>query len=86
MGFDPRPSVWGQGVGRALIAAGTEHLAAAGFEEATLWTEHRNQRPRRFYGAAGWRSMVLSDTAPIEEPNFGELRYRLILRDARQQR
>jgi GNAT superfamily N-acetyltransferase len=48
------PSVWGQGTGRALLAAGTEQLAGR-FNVATLWTEHRNHRPLEFYRAAGWR-------------------------------
>lgn len=50
--FYTRPSVWG--VGRALLAAAMARLAAAGFTEATLWTEHRNHRPLRVYRAAGW--------------------------------
>jgi GNAT superfamily N-acetyltransferase len=49
------PSVWGRGVGQVLLAAAVAHLAGAGFEEATLWTEQRNHRPLRFYRAAGWR-------------------------------
>jgi L-amino acid N-acyltransferase YncA len=48
------PSVWGRGVGQALLAAAVTQLAASGFKEATLWTEHRNHRPLRFYRAAGW--------------------------------
>jgi GNAT superfamily N-acetyltransferase len=49
------PSVWGRGVGQALLASAVAHLAGSGFEEATLWTEQRNHRPLRFYRAAGWR-------------------------------
>jgi len=48
------PSMWRLGVGRALLSAAVARLAACGFREATLWTEHRNYRPLRLYRAAGW--------------------------------
>ena len=47
------PRTWGSGAGRALLAAGEAALREAGCAEATLWTEERNERPRRFYEAAG---------------------------------
>src|SRR4051794_33043046 len=50
------PRTWGNGIGRLLLAAGEEALRAAGCREATLWTEERNERPRRVYEAAGWRT------------------------------
>jgi GNAT superfamily N-acetyltransferase len=53
--FHTLPRVWGEGVGRALLAAVEDTLRAAGCEEATLWTEERNERPLRVYAAAGWR-------------------------------
>jgi GNAT superfamily N-acetyltransferase len=49
------PRVWGSGLGRELLAAGESALRDSGGSEATLWTEERNERPRRFYEAAGWR-------------------------------
>ncbi len=52
--FYTHPSVWGSGVGRALMSAAVKRLGELGFQEATLWTEHRNFRPRRFYELAGW--------------------------------
>ena len=52
--FYTHPSVWGQGVGRSLMAAAIARLRELGCSEATLWTEHRNDRPRRFYERAGW--------------------------------
>ena len=48
------PRTWGKGVGRALLTAGEAALREAGCTAATLWTEERNERPRRFYEAAGW--------------------------------
>jgi GNAT superfamily N-acetyltransferase len=50
------PRAWGSGAGRALLAAGETALRDNGCTEATLWTEERNERPRRFYEAAGWRT------------------------------
>jgi ribosomal protein S18 acetylase RimI-like enzyme len=48
------PIAWGQGLGRALMSAALEHLAAAGYGEATLWVLDTNARARRFYAAAGF--------------------------------
>jgi GNAT superfamily N-acetyltransferase len=50
------PRAWGRGVGSALLAAGEAALRESGCAEATLWTEERNERPRRVYEAAGWRT------------------------------
>ncbi len=50
------PRAWGRGLGRALLAAGEAALREAGCSEAKLWTEERNERPRRVYEAAGWRT------------------------------
>jgi GNAT superfamily N-acetyltransferase len=70
------PRVWGSGLGRELLAAGEAQLREAGCSEATLWTEERNERPRRFYEAAGW---VLDGEARERVWNgapLRELRYR----------
>ena len=50
------PRAWGSGAGRALLAAGEAALRESGCAEATLWTEERNERPRRVYETAGWRT------------------------------
>jgi GNAT superfamily N-acetyltransferase len=79
------PSVWGTGAGQALLSAAAEYLAASGFKEATLWTEHRNERPLRFYRHAG----RMLDGTERRRTHGGtellELRHRLILSDLRQQ-
>ena len=49
-----RPDAWGHGLGRQLIAAAVERMAAAGFTQATLWVLDGNARARRFYDAGGW--------------------------------
>jgi GNAT superfamily N-acetyltransferase len=48
------PEAWGTGLGRELMAASVEHLAAAGHSAATLWVLESNARARRFYARAGW--------------------------------
>ena len=76
------PSVWGTGVGQALLAAAAEWLAKSGFKEATLWTEHRNDRPLRFYQAGGWRLDGAERRRTYRGTELLELRHRLTLRDA----
>jgi GNAT superfamily N-acetyltransferase len=48
------PDAWGTGLGRQLMAAALERLAAEGFAQATLWVLDSNARARRFYEAGGW--------------------------------
>jgi GNAT superfamily N-acetyltransferase len=70
------PSVWGQGVGHALHDTAVERLAAAGFEDATLWTAEENHRPRRIYERAGWAADGTVRTRHMYGVDFVELRYR----------
>jgi ribosomal protein S18 acetylase RimI-like enzyme len=48
------PDAWGKGMGRQLLDAAIERLAAEGFGLATLWVLDSNIRARRFYEAGGW--------------------------------
>jgi GNAT superfamily N-acetyltransferase len=48
------PARWGKGVGRDLLAAGEEALAAAGHWRALLWVLDGNTRARAFYERQGW--------------------------------
>jgi ribosomal protein S18 acetylase RimI-like enzyme len=52
--LDVDPGHWGQGTGRALLAAATAALAGQGLGEAVLWVLPGNARARRLYEAAGW--------------------------------
>jgi GNAT superfamily N-acetyltransferase len=72
-----RPTLWGLGIGQALLAAGIEHVRASGFKEATLWTERRNHRPVRFYAAAGWRPDGAERHRTYGGTQLVELRYRI---------
>jgi ribosomal protein S18 acetylase RimI-like enzyme len=47
------PERWGTGVGRALMTAARDALAAAGNTELRLWVLTDNVRARRFYERAG---------------------------------
>ena len=49
--FYTHPRVWGQGIGRALLAAAEEAISC---EQAFVYTEERNHRPLRIYREAGW--------------------------------
>ena len=73
------PAVWGRGVGRALMAAALEELAAAGFTTATLWTAEANARPRAVYARAGWRPDGATRRKTFLGVTFTELRYRIAL-------
>jgi len=75
--FYTHPSVWGCGAGRALISAAITRLAELGFTEATLWTEHRNHRPRRFYERAGWTLDGAERRRDFRGIELLELRYRI---------
>lgn len=70
------PEAWGKGLGRKLLAAAVEHLAAAGYSQATLWVLDSNARARRFYAKAGWAE----DGAVKQDDRLGfpitEVRYR----------
>ena len=50
-----RPDAWRRGVGRRLMTAALEDLAA-GFGEAILWTWADLEPAGRFYEATGWRA------------------------------
>jgi hypothetical protein len=34
---------------------GLDELRTRGFAQAVLWTEERNERPRRVYARGGWK-------------------------------
>lgn len=72
-------SMWGQGVGRALLASAIDALRESGFTEATLWTSPDNHRPRRIYEAAGWTLDGRTRDKPWREASWRDLRYRITL-------
>ena len=76
------PRVWGSGIGRELLAAGEAALRESGCTEARLWTEERNERPRRFYAAAGWQTDGGVRERIWNGARLRELRYRKALSSA----
>jgi GNAT superfamily N-acetyltransferase len=75
------PSRWSAGVGRALLAHALETLATSGCREAVLWTEERNERPRRIYETAGWRLDGASRVRDFLGCRIRELRYSIAVAD-----
>jgi GNAT superfamily N-acetyltransferase len=73
------PKVWGQGVGRALLATSVDRLRAVGCSIGVLWTAEANDRPRRIYETAGWRPDGIRRTRVWRGTVFEELRYLLDL-------
>ena len=55
-GLYVHPVHWRRGVGRRLLHAAIDELAADGFETATLWTLADSEASRAFYEALGWRT------------------------------
>jgi ribosomal protein S18 acetylase RimI-like enzyme len=74
------PSHFGQGVGRALMAAATRELRDLGFDEAVLWVMPGNARARRFYERAGWTCDGTTKSEVIRGADVDEVRYRRSLR------
>lgn len=70
------PDFWGQGVGKALMRAGSESLRGFGFTEATLWVLGTNERARRFYEAVGWAPDGASKRDDSRGFPITEVRYR----------
>lgn len=72
------PSVWGRGVGRALMAAVLDDLAAGGSTVVSLWVLEGNQRGIAFYERAGFTAT--GDRAPCRAADLTEIRYSRPLR------
>ena len=71
-----RSEIWGQGLGRELMAAALSHLTAGGFTSAILWVLATNDRARRFYEAGGWERDGAERTELIGGARLAEVRYR----------
>jgi GNAT superfamily N-acetyltransferase len=73
------PAAWGKGVGRLLMDAALARLAEAGCREARLWTEERNERPRRVYERYGWTLSGRRRERKVDGCPLVELGYRIAL-------
>ncbi|MGH3493243.1 MAG: GNAT family N-acetyltransferase [Sciscionella sp.] len=74
------PTVWGRGVGHALMAAAERTLHAGGFSFATLWVLQGNLRAMRFYTHAGWVPDGIVKDDAVGGAAIRDLRYRRELR------
>jgi GNAT superfamily N-acetyltransferase len=73
------PRAWGNGIGRRLLERATWELLAAGYREAVLWTEARNERALAIYQANGWRPDGAVDEREYLGVPIRNLRHRLDL-------
>lgn len=73
------PAVWRCGVGRRLLTAGREALAAAGHRRAHLWVLAGNTGAEHFYRADGWAPDGARRTDTVFGATVEELRYRRAL-------
>jgi GNAT superfamily N-acetyltransferase len=55
LALNVHPSVWGRGVGSALMQSALVELRRQGYSSALLWAVAANARARRFYEHQGWR-------------------------------
>lgn len=72
-----RPELWGQGIGRTLLAALPGALNERGFAAAILYVYSDNERALGLYHRFGWTA----DGEPEQHPQSGRLqqRYRLAI-------
>lgn len=77
--FYTHPRVWGNGIGQRLMLRGLDRLRAMGYTECVLWTEERNERPRRIYASSGWVLDGARRTRDFHGFPINELRHRLAL-------
>ncbi|HEY7273731.1 MAG TPA: GNAT family N-acetyltransferase [Actinoplanes sp.] len=75
------PERWGTGVGRALMTAARDALAAAGDAEMRLWVLTENVRARRFYERAGMVAdgAISTFTPQGSTAELAEIRYAMRL-------
>ena len=79
--FYVAPDMWGQGVGRRLMAASIATLALR-YRQGALWVLDTNVPAIRFYEATGWRADgAVKNDAMVGTP-VRHLRYRHDLPDA----
>lgn len=71
------PEAIGRGIGRVLHDQALDDLRKRGCTEATLWVLRENQRARRFYEAAGWRTDGKAKDEELAGGTLHEIRYRI---------
>ena len=74
-----QPDRVGTGVGRELFAHAIDDLRARGFRTATLWVLETNERARRFYEVAGWKTDGTETSERVDCEMRPTVRYRVDL-------
>ena len=64
---------WGQGTGRALMAAALDSLRERGCAEATVWSFAANARANAFYERVGFTRDGAEKTEDVGAPLRGPL-------------
>jgi ribosomal protein S18 acetylase RimI-like enzyme len=70
------PSRVGTGIGRALFEHAVDELRERGFTAATLWVLEANERARRFYELAGWKTDGSTASERVDCELRSTVRYR----------
>jgi ribosomal protein S18 acetylase RimI-like enzyme len=73
------PERVGTGAGRELFGHAVEDLRTRGFRSATLWVLETNERARRFYELAGWKTDGTRASERIDCAMLPTVRYRVDL-------
>jgi ribosomal protein S18 acetylase RimI-like enzyme len=73
------PEHVGIGLGRELFAHAMNDLRARGFRAATLWVLETNERARRFYELAGWKTDGTVTSERVDCEMRPTVRYRVEL-------
>ena len=73
------PDVVATGRGRELFAHAVDHIRTDGSTSAELWVLSANDRARRFYERAGWRTDGEERVESMYEMELRETRYRIEL-------
>lgn len=73
------PDRVGTGAGRELFAYAVDDLKTRGYTTATLWVLETNERARRFYELAGWKTDGTTASERIDCLMMPTVRYRTSL-------
>ena len=73
------PDRVGTGVGRSLFEHALGDLRSRGFKQATLWVLETNERARRFYERAGWKTDGTTTSERVDCEMRPTVRYRTTL-------
>lgn len=74
--FGVSPRLWGQGVGRALLAEARRRVQAAGYASVELLVHLNNHRATVLYERAGWQAVG----KPTPHPSTGKPEQRYTVR------